>query len=76
MKYSNVNEAIAKLKETQQRLSAIGHAEGIIYLDATTVAPSDTAEGRGATLAILSTMQYEIISSPENAQLLTYLEEH
>ena len=76
MKYSNVNEALAKLKEIQQRLSAIGHAEGIIYLDATTVAPSDTAEGRGATLAILSTMQYEIISSPENAELLTYLEEH
>ena len=76
MKYSNVNEAVAKLKELEMRLSALNHASGIIYHDASTVAPSDTAQGRGVTLGILSTMEYELISSPENPELFAYLDEH
>lgn len=76
MKYSNIDEALAKLKDLQQRLSAINHASGVIYLDATTVAPSDTAQGRGVTLGVLSTMEYELISNPENPELFAYLDEH
>ena len=76
MSYINVNEAIEKLKSLQQKLSALSHASSVIYLDSSTVAPSDTSEGRGVTLGVLSAMEYEIISNPENPELFDYLDAH
>ena len=76
MKYENVASAVAKMKENEERLAALGHASSMIYFDATTRAPSDTAEGRGRTLGIISALEYEIISNPENAELIAYLEQY
>jgi len=76
MSYINVNEAIENLKSLQQKLSALSHASGIIFHDASTVAPSDSSQGRGVTLGVLSAMEYELISAPENPKLFEYLDAH
>jgi len=72
--YQNVEEAAAALRELEGKLSAIGHAMSLISVDAETVAPAASAEGRGHTLGVLSGMEYAIISDPANAELLSYLE--
>jgi carboxypeptidase Taq len=71
-----LNEAVSRLSLLQKKLHALHHASGMIYLDSVTVAPEDTAEGRGETLGILSSMDYEISTNQEMAELLRYLEEH
>ena len=74
MKYESIASAVAKMREIEERLAALGHASSMIYFDATTRAPSDTSEGRGRTLGVISALEYEIISNPENAELIAYLE--
>ena len=54
MKYESVEQAVAALKKLQQTQAAYSHALGVLYLDATTAAPSDTWEGRGKTMEIMS----------------------
>ena len=54
MKYETLEQAVSALKTLQQTLSAYNHAMGVLYLDATPAAPSDTWEGRGMTMEILS----------------------
>lgn len=76
MKYTNIESAVSALKEYQVKQSAFGHAMGILHLDASTVAPKGCFEGRGQTLGILSGMMYELVSNPENAELIKYLEEN
>lgn len=76
MKYSNVSTAVDALKKLQKTQRAYDHAIGVLYLDATTAAPSDSWEGRGQTMEILSGITYNLIAAPENEELLTYLEAH
>ncbi len=76
MKYESVSEAVAALKKLQQTQAAYGHAMGVLYLDATTAAPSDTWEGRGKTMEIMSKIMYDLNVDPENGELYTYLEAH
>ena len=76
MKFESLEQALAALKKHQETMSAYGHAMGVIYLDATTVAPSDSWEGRGKTMEILSGVIYELETKPENGELIAYLEEH
>ena len=40
MKYETVSEAIEALKKLQRTMAAYNHAMGVLYLDATTVAPA------------------------------------
>lgn len=47
MKYESVQQAREALKKLEQTQAAYNHALGVLYLDATTAAPSDTWEGRG-----------------------------
>lgn len=76
MKYETVTEAVAALKKLEQTMAAYNHAMGVIYLDATTAAPSDTWEGRGKTMEILSQVTYDLEANPENGELLSFLEAH
>ncbi len=76
MKYESVSQAVAALKKLQSTQAAYNHAMGVLYLDATTAAPSDTWEGRGKTMEILSEITYNLTANPENGELLSYLEGH
>ena len=76
MNYQSVNEAVAALKKHQATMAAYHHALGVLYLDATTAAPSDTWEGRGKTMEIMSEITYKLSTDPENDVLLSYLESH
>lgn len=76
MKYQNLNEAVETLKKLEQTMAAYNHVLGVLYLDATTVAPKGTAEGRGQTMGIMSGIVYDLIANPDNGELLTYLESH
>jgi carboxypeptidase Taq len=76
MKFESLQQALEALNKLQQTQAAYNHAMGVLYLDATTAAPSDTWEGRGKTMEILSGIAYELMTKPENGALLNYLEEH
>ena len=76
MKYETLEQAVSALKTLQQTLSAYNHAMGVLYLDATTAAPSDTWEGRGKTMEILSKVVYDLTANPENGELFAYVLSH
>ena len=76
MKYESVSQAVEALKKQQAVMAAYHHALGVLYLDATTAAPSDTWEGRGKTMEIMSEITYKLSTDPENDVLLSYLESH
>ena len=76
MKYETTAQAVQSLQTLQQTLAAYNHASGVLYLDAVSVAPADTWEGRGRTMEILSKVTYDLISNPENGELLVFLEAH
>ena len=76
MKYESVQQAVAALKKHQATMAAYNHALGVLYLDATTAAPSDTWEGRGKTMEIMSEVTYKLSTDPEIGELLTDLEAH
>ena len=71
-----VDSAVQALRELEAKNSALGHAMGMLSLDASTVAPSDSGEARGRTMGILSAMEYQLIANPENINLLDYLDAH
>ena len=76
MKYSSIDEAVEALKTLQSKQFAYDHAMGVLYLDATTAAPSDTWEGRGKTMEVLSQASYDLLVTPENGELFAFLEEN
>ena len=71
-----IQEATAELAMLQKKMHAFNHATGMIYLDSVTVAPKDTAEGRGETLGILSSISYEMFANPKTEELLKFLSDH
>ena len=74
MKYNSVDQAVAALKNLQRTAAAYNHAMGVLGLDAATTAPSDSWEGRGKTMEVLSQVVYDLIAKTENGELLSYLE--
>lgn len=74
MNYNSVDQAVAALKNLQQTSAAYNHAMGVLSLDAVTSAPSNSWEGRGKTMGILSQIMYDLIAKEENGELLSYLE--
>ena len=76
MSYTCVSEAVAALKKQQQTMAAYGHTLGILHHDASTAAPSESWEGRGQTMAIMSEILYGMTTDPKNGELYTYLEAH
>ena len=69
----DLNEALAKLAELEKKLYAYAAADSALYLDGTTVAPKDTAEGRGVALGILAGERHKLFSAPEVGELLDFL---
>ncbi len=67
------NEALAKLAELQKKLYAYQAADSALFLDGTTVAPKDTAEGRGVALGVLAGERHKLFSDPEVGELLDFL---
>ncbi len=67
------NEALAKLAELEKKLYAYYAADSALYLDGTTVAPKDTAEGRGVALGVLAGERHKLFSAPETGELLDFL---
>ena len=73
MKFESVKQAVDKLKQLQQTQAAYNHAMGVLYLDVTTAAPSESWEGRGKTMEVMSKIVYDLTANPENAELYDYL---
>ena len=73
MKFNDIQSALEKFKKFQQTQAAYDHVLGVLFLDATTVAPKDTWEGRGKTMEIMSQITYDLMASPENGELFDYL---
>ena len=76
MNFESTESAVTALKKLERTLSAYNHAMGVLYLDATTAAPSESAEGRGRTMEILTQVTYDLTTAPENDELIAYLEAH
>ncbi len=76
MKYRDISDALAKLDQIEATAAAYYHAIGILTTDAATAAPSDSYEGRGRTMEVLSGVVYNLVADPENQELLSYLETH
>ncbi len=73
MKYETLQSALEALKKLEATQAAYSHAMGVLNLDATTAAPSDSWEGRGKTMEILSQITYDLSVNPENGELFDYL---
>ena len=76
MKFNDIQSAFEKFKKLQQTQAAYDHVLGVLFLDATTVAPKDTWEGRGKTMEIMSQITYDLMAAPENGELFDYLMEN
>lgn len=68
-----LNEALAKLAELQKKRYAYQAASSSLYLDGTTVAPRDTAEGRGVALGVLAGEEHKLFSARSTGELLDFL---
>ena len=66
-------ERLARLDALQKKLYAYACAENALYLDAVTVAPKNTAEGRGVALGILAGEHQKLLTDPETKRLLDEL---
>ena len=76
MEYTSLSQAIARLNEMEATAAAYGHAMGLLSVDASTAAPAASAPGRGNTMAVLSTVVYNLTADPGNMDLIRYLEAH
>lgn len=69
-------DALNRLQDLQRKMYAFGAASSALYLDSVTVAPKDTAEGRGVALGILAGEEHKLFSAPEVGELLEFLGAH
>lgn len=67
------DQALSVLSENQKKSYAYNYALSSIYLDSLTVAPRDTAAGRGEALEILSAESYKISTDPALGEALDEL---
>ena len=72
----DINHAIEQLYAWQSKMSAYNHAMSIIYYDAATVAPKNTAQNRAHALAILSEETYKLSTSDDVIKMLEFLDEN
>ena len=71
-----LKQALDRLAELQRKMYAYQAASSSLYLDGTTVAPKDTAEGRGVALGVLAGEQHKLFSDPQVGELLDFLWAH
>ena len=70
-----VKQALEELETLQKKMYAYQCASSSLYLDSVTVAPKDTAQGRGVALGILAGEQHKLFADPEVGALLDVLGE-
>lgn len=68
-----LNQAVQQLELLQKKLYAYTCADSSLYLDAVTVAPKNTSEGRGVALSILAGERQKLMTCPETKALLEEL---
>lgn len=68
-------EDLELLDELQRKLYAYESAMSALYLDGATVAPKDTADGRGVAMGILAGEEHQRMTAPETGALLDRLSE-
>ncbi len=66
----DLQNALQELESLQKKMYAYQCASSALYLDSDTVAPKDTAEGRGVALGILAGEQHKLFSDPAVGELL------
>ena len=71
-----LKQALEQLDLLQKKMYAFNVAMSSIHLDGSTVAPSDTAAGRGVALGILAGESHKLFATPEVGELLAFLGEH
>ena len=71
-----LTEAVQHLELLQKKLYAYTCADSSLYLDAVTVAPKNTSEGRGVALSILAGERQKLMTCPETKALLDELGGH
>ncbi len=76
MSFETLQQALEASAKHQQTMAAYNHAMGVLYLDASTAAPSDSWEGRGKTMEVLSQVIYDLQTDPQIPQMLACLEAH
>ncbi|MDO4865428.1 MAG: carboxypeptidase M32 [Clostridia bacterium] len=69
----NLNEALNALKELEAILRAYNHALGCLNYDGETVAPRNSAPARGETMAFLSGIIHNRVTSQETGELIETL---
>ena len=69
----NLNEALNALKELEATLRAYNHAIGCLNYDGETVAPRNSAPARGETMAFLSGIIHNRVTSQETGELIETL---
>jgi len=74
MNYDSISQAIEALNHHQEVMGAYNHCLGVVYHDASTVAPKDSWEGRSKIMGIMSQITYDLETKPENGELIAYLE--
>jgi len=76
MKYETVEQALQAMEKYQQTKAAYDHAMALLSVDACTSAPSESWEGRGRTMAVMSRVSYDLETDPDNDAWLSVLEAH
>lgn len=71
----NLENALKELELLQKKMYAYNAASTALYLDGETVAPKNTAEGRGVALSILAGESQKLFTAPEVGELLEFLTE-
>ncbi|HHY81675.1 MAG TPA: carboxypeptidase M32 [Clostridiales bacterium] len=71
-----IDQAIQQSAMLQKKIHALRHASGLIFYDGATTAPEGAAAGRGETLGVLGSMEYELLINPETEKLLHFLQEN
>lgn len=69
-----IQQAKQDLMTLQAKLSAYGHAMGLLSFDGSTTAPKGTAANRAQTLSILSEEHYKLSTGEETVALLEFLD--
>ena len=71
-----LKQALEELETLQKKMYAYQCASSSLYLDSVTVAPKDTAQGRGVALSILAGESHKRFANQEVGELLDFLTEH
>lgn len=71
-----LKQALEQLASLQTKMYAFRCASFSLYLDSVTVAPSDTAQGRGVALGVLAGEQHKLMTDPAVGELLDFLDAH